>query len=209
MEREGLTFDRICADAIDQFEGVKVHVVGDTIVDSYTHMRADRRHDQDADHERALRASGCDFVGGAGIVAKHLRAGGRRRDVLDRARQRRAGANSCSRIWRPRASKSCAIIDRTRPTTHKNAIIAGGYRLLKIDTLDNRSISDKHPGETWRSKSAESPADIVVFSDFRHGIFNRDTIPALIEAIPPTAFRVADSQVASRWGNILEFRAST
>jgi len=44
-----------------------------------------------------------------------------------------------------------------------------------------------------------------VFSDFRHGIFNRETIPALIDAIPSGAFRVADSQVASRWGNILEF----
>ena len=44
-----------------------------------------------------------------------------------------------------------------------------------------------------------------MFSDFRHGIFNRDTIPALTEAVPANVFRVADSQVASRWGNILEF----
>jgi sugar/nucleoside kinase (ribokinase family) len=46
----------------------------------------------------------------------------------------------------------------------------------------------------------------VVFSDFRHGIFNRATIPALIGAIPAGAFRAADSQVATRWGNILEFK---
>ena len=46
----------------------------------------------------------------------------------------------------------------------------------------------------------------MVFSDFRHGIFNRGTIPPLTAAIPPGAFRVADSQVASRWGNILEFQ---
>jgi sugar/nucleoside kinase (ribokinase family) len=45
----------------------------------------------------------------------------------------------------------------------------------------------------------------VVFSDFRHGMFNRSTIPPLTSAIPAGAFRVADSQVASRWGNILEF----
>ncbi|HEY6085219.1 MAG TPA: PfkB family carbohydrate kinase, partial [Nitrospira sp.] len=48
--------------------------------------------------------------------------------------------------------------------------------------------------------------DIVVFSDFRHGIFNRDTIPGLIDAIPANTFRVADSQVASRWGNVLDFK---
>ena len=45
----------------------------------------------------------------------------------------------------------------------------------------------------------------MVFSDFRHGIFNRDTIPQLTKAMPGDVFKVADSQVASRWGNILEF----
>ena len=94
----------------------------------------------------------------------------------------------------------------TRPTTNKNAIVAGGYRLLKVDTLDNRSISDAHRRARSPSRSRDTPADAVVFSDFRHGIFNRDTIPQLIEAIPPDVFRVADSQVASRWGNILEFK---
>jgi sugar/nucleoside kinase (ribokinase family) len=52
----------------------------------------------------------------------------------------------------------------------------------------------------------ETPARAVVFSDFRHGIFNRRTIPHLIDALPEGTFRVADSQVASRWGNILEFK---
>ncbi|WP_204316549.1 hypothetical protein, partial [Klebsiella pneumoniae] len=59
---------------------------------------------------------------------------------------------------------------------------------------------------TLVDRIASVPADIVVFTDFRHGIFNRDTIPHLVKAIPKTAFRVADSQVASRWGNILEFQ---
>src|SRR3546814_1028367 len=53
---------------------------------------------------------------------------------------------------------------------------------------------------------AGTSADSVVYSDFRHGIFNRTTIPDLVSAIPAAAFKVADSQVASRWGNILEFQ---
>ena len=52
----------------------------------------------------------------------------------------------------------------------------------------------------------EGQTQAVVFSDFRHGIFNRRTIPALVEAIPQNRFKVADSQVASRWGNITEFK---
>jgi sugar/nucleoside kinase (ribokinase family) len=50
------------------------------------------------------------------------------------------------------------------------------------------------------------PTDAVVFSDFRHGLFNRRTIPQLVQALPDRCFRVADSQVASRWGNITDFQ---
>jgi bifunctional ADP-heptose synthase (sugar kinase/adenylyltransferase) len=96
------------------------------------------------------------------------------------------------------------IIDDTRPTTNKNAIVAEGYRLLKVDTLDNRSISDKVV-EQLKRQITDNDCDAVVFSDFRHGMFNRGTIPQLTSAIPTGVYRVADSQVASRWGNILEF----
>jgi bifunctional ADP-heptose synthase (sugar kinase/adenylyltransferase) len=84
-------------------------------------------------------------------------------------------------------------------------VVCGDYRLIKIDTLDNRSISDTI-AEKIAAQVRETPAQAVAFCDFRHGIFNRRTIPNLIAAIPPKAFKVADSQVASRWGNILEFQ---
>ena len=75
---------------------------------------------------------------------------------------------------------------------------------MKIDTLDNRSISDEIV-EKLTATIREVSCDAVVFSDFRHGIFNRRTIPRLISAIAAGLFKVADSQVASRWGNITEF----
>jgi rfaE bifunctional protein kinase chain/domain len=145
-----------------------------------------------------------DFVGGAGIVAKHLRAAGAevtfstvlgKDDFQDFVLKdlNEAGVNCLP------------IIDETRPTTNKNAIIVQNYRLLKLDTLDNRSISDKIL-EKFQSQLSSVKVDAVAFCDFRHGIFNRSTIPALTQAIPEGAFKVADSQVASRWGNILEFQ---
>jgi sugar/nucleoside kinase (ribokinase family) len=84
-------------------------------------------------------------------------------------------------------------------------IISDGHRMLQIDRLDNRSISGRALEriiEQIRSDSAE----VLVCSDFRHGIFSKQTIPELIDSIPADVFKVADSQVASRWGNILEFQ---
>jgi len=46
----------------------------------------------------------------------------------------------------------------------------------------------------------------IIFSDFRHGIFNKKNIPHLSKQINNKTFKVADSQVASWWGNIVDFK---
>ena len=202
MSAEGVTFDDLRG-ALAKLQGLSAHVVGDTIVDSYSYCSMiggmTKTPTMSVRFDRKV-----DFTGGAAVVAKHLRAAGAevsfstvlgnddyQRFVLD-------DLVSCGVHCLP-------IIDDTRPTTNKNAIVAEGYRLLKVDTLDNRSISDKIV-EQLKRQITDASADAVVFSDFRHGIFNRGTIPQLVSAIPGGVFRVADSQVASRWGNILEFQ---
>lgn len=202
MHSEGVSFQDL-RDALDKFKGLQVHVVGDTIVDSYTYCSMIggmiKTPTISVRFEKKI-----DYVGGAGVVAKHLHAAGA--DV------------TFSTVLGNDAYKSFVlddlnafgvhclpIIDETRPTTNKNAIVAEAYRLLKVDTLDNRSISDKIV-EQLKRQIVETDSQAVVFSDFRHGMFNRGTIPPLTAAIPKGMFRVADSQVASRWGNILEFQ---
>jgi bifunctional ADP-heptose synthase (sugar kinase/adenylyltransferase) len=145
-----------------------------------------------------------DYIGGAGIVAKHLRAAG-----ADVTFSTVVGEDSLKDFvleGLSNAGVECkAVIDKTRPTTNKNAIVAGGYRLLKVDTLDNRSISDDIVLAMAKAV-ATTKAEALVLSDFRHGIYNRRTIPTLMDAIPEGIYKVADSQVASRWGNITDFR---
>jgi sugar/nucleoside kinase (ribokinase family) len=143
-------------------------------------------------------------VGGAAIVAAHLSAAGADvtfSTVLGDDPLKDFVLDGLARD----GVKVQPIIDRTRPTTHKNTIVCGDYRLLKVDTLDNRSISD-HTVEKIAEQIERTASDAVVFSDFRHGVFNRRTIPKLTSSLPTGVFRVADSQVASRWGNILDFR---
>lgn len=202
MDAHGLSFDMLRR-ALDSFSGMRVHVVGDTIVDSYTHAAMIGGQTKTPTMS-VLYERRDDYIGGAAIVAEHLRAAGAKvtfSTVL--------GDDPFKDFVLEGMAKSdidCnAIIDPTRPTTNKNAIVTGGYRLLKIDTLDNRSISDEIVAKLQQA-IATGGHDTVVFSDFRHGIFNRRTIPQLISAIPAGTFKVADSQVASRWGNITDFQ---
>lgn len=202
MEAEGITFDRL-RQTLAKSAGVTVHVVGDTIVDSltYTTMIGGMTKTPTPSVHFERRE---DFIGGAAVVAEHLRKAGAK-VTFSTVLGDDAFKDFVIEGLKESGVETKAIIDRTRPTTHKNAVVCGDYRLIKIDTLDNRSISDTI-AEKIAAQVRDTPAQAVAFCDFRHGIFNRRTIPNLVAAIPPKAFKVADSQVASRWGNILEFQ---
>lgn len=202
MDRANISFSDI-RKVLESFKNKKIHVVGDTIIDSYT--RCTMIGGQTKTPTLSVRfEEKTDYVGGAGIVAAHLRAAGASvsfSTVL--------GDDQLGKLAREQVAKwdieDFSIIDGNRPTVNKNAVVVDDYRLLKIDTLDNRPISETHLRALCEQISSIT-CDGIVFSDFRHGIFNRSTIPSLIRSIPKNVFRVADSQVASRWGNILEFR---
>lgn len=201
MEAEGVTFDAL-RDALAKFQDARVHVAGDTIVDSYSYGTLTggtaKTPTFSIKHEHQV-----DFSGGAAVVSKHIRKAGatvKFSTVMGQDMLQGFVVNDL----RAQGIECHVAVDHTRPTTQKIAYIAGGYRMLKVDKLDNRPISDKIL-EQLKASLADSQVDAFVFSDFRHGIFNRQTIPQLTECLPAEALKVADSQVASRWGNILDF----
>ena len=201
MEMEEVSFADL-SQTLDKLKGVRVHVIGDTIVDSYT--RGGVIGSSGKTPTISVRYEGrTDYAGGAAIVCKHLAAAGA--DVTFSTILGDDAFKDFVLDDLEKAGVTCKpIVDATRPTTNKNVFIADGYRLLKLDTLDNSAITGRVV-EQMEAAIADTPADAVVFSDFRHGIFSRRTVNGLIAAIPEGTFRVADSQVASRWGNILEF----
>lgn len=202
MDAEGFTI-RDLSTILDAFPKVKVHVIGDLIVDSLTHCSVIGGMTKTP--TMSVRYEGQDdYVGGAGIVAKHVAATGAEVTFSTVLGDDKLAHYALTDLEKD-GVQVLPIIDRTRPTTNKNAIVANDYRLIKIDTLDNRSISKKIV-QQLRAQIQRVDADIVVFSDFRHGIFNKHTIDELVDAIPEKVFKVADSQVASRWGNITEFK---
>ncbi|MEM8688737.1 MAG: PfkB family carbohydrate kinase [Pseudomonadota bacterium] len=202
MERHGVTFEGLRR-TLSNMPGKTVHVVGDTIIDSLTQCAMIGGQTKTPTMS-VLFENKTDYIGGAGVVAKHLRAAGA--DVtFSTVLGQDALAEFALNGLKDFDVEVLPVIDSTRPTTNKNAIVVGGYRLLKVDTLDNSTITDAITDELCGA-IRETEADAVVFSDFRHGMFNRRTIPALVDAIPNGAFRVGDSQVASRWGNVTEFK---
>jgi rfaE bifunctional protein kinase chain/domain len=201
MSQFKLSFEQF-EKALESLKGFKVHVIGDTIIDSYTRTALIGGNTKTPTFS-VLYESKEDYVGGAGIVAQHLKAAG-----ADVTFTTMLGEDELGKFAENHLKSSGidlnVIVDANRPTTNKNAIICGSHRLLKIDTLDNATISPEIVDQ-FSEKIASVNSDCLVFSDFRHGIFNRGTINILTRAIPSNVLTVADSQLASRWGNITDF----
>lgn len=202
MQGEGITFARL-REVLKSFNGARIHVIGDTIIDSYTSCALIGGNTKTPTFSLKFDRQ-VDFVGGAGVVAKHMRKAG-----ADVRFTTLLGGDSLKdfvlKDLEDYGIDCDAAIDPTRPTTQKNVFMAGDHHVLKVDKVDNRPISDKKLQHFVRSISS-SQSEAIVFSDFRHGIFNPITIPQLTAALPKGPLRIADSQVASRWGNILDFK---
>ena len=201
MQVEAISFADLRA-AVSDLHGLRAAVVGDIIVDSLTsatviggYRKTPTPSVRVNEHQR--------FVGGAGIVAKHMAATGAQVTLVSMVGRDELGQFALEDLVH--AGVNCKVRSvRDRPTTHKNAVLADGYRMLRIDTVDNKSV-DHELLSAMAADLRNTTVNAVVYSDFRHGIFNKSTISTFLDAAPDGAFTVADSQVASRWGNILDF----
>ena len=202
METEKVSFSDL-KNTIKNFTKIKAHVVGDSIIDSYSNT-VPIGGPVKYPHLSLLNISKQNYVGGAAIVASHLSSAG-----CDTTFTSVIGDDENGRFLKRELNKSKVkfnlILDKNRPTTNKNTIIAKNQKILKLDTLDNTPMSEEIT-KSISKKILKVKCDAIIFSDFRHGIFNKDSIPEYIKKIPPKVFKVADSQVASRWGNILDFQ---
>ena len=188
---------------IKKIKNTKVHIVGDTIVDTYTKTNFIGGQTKTPTFS-VLYDKEDNYVGGASIVALHMKAAGAKvkfTTVLANDKKGKFVKNELTKN-----NVTCNFLEeKNRPTTNKNTFISSNYRLLKVDTLSNVPISEYTLNKILK-KIKTDKSDLTVFSDFRHGIFNPSSIKKLINSIPKKSMKVGDSQVASRWGNITEFK---
>ena len=201
MQAERVSFDDL-RNSLNNLHNLSIEIVGDLIVDSLTTASAIGGHRKTPTPSVRIEKFET-FVGGAGIVAKHVNAAGVRAVLHSVIGDDEMGKFAIKDLEES-GVKFEYLKDKTRPTTHKNAVMSDGYRLIRIDEVNNTSINSDQL-EKITSKLRTSRADAIILSDFRHGIFNKSTIPQILNSVPSGTFKVADSQVASRWGNILDF----
>lgn len=205
LDKYKITIQNI-EETVKKIKNLKIDVVGDTIVDTFTKCKTIGGQTKTPTLSLLFEKK-IDYVGGAGIVAKHIAEANCRANLITVLGE--GGGDDLKNFVLQDLKKNKVIfngeIDKLRPTVNKNVFISDNYRLLRVSKLDSAPIDENMAIEIAK-KIKKSNSSGVIFSDFRHGIFSKKNINIFKKAIPKKKFTAADSQVASWWGNILEFQ---
>ena len=130
MEFEKISFNDLEA-TIKKFKKIKIHVIGDTIVDKYNYC--DVLGQTTKTPTFSVRKNNEEiFLGGAGIVAKHLKKLGADVVFTSVIGNDKMGNYSVSEIKRNKIKHNC-LIDPNRSTTCKERFWADNHKLLQVE----------------------------------------------------------------------------
>lgn len=202
MENEKINFQKI-EKVLNNLKKIKIHVFGDTILDKYTYCTllgpttktptlSLKKNEEE------------EFFGGAVIVAKHLKALGVDVTLTTIVGNDKYKKKLISEMKKYKI-KLNLFMEINKPTTVKERFWCDGYKMIQIDTVDNSLISENTQSHIEKLLLKDKN-QAIIFSDFRHGIFNKHTIEKFQKAVPKKIIKIADSQVSNRWGNILDFK---
>lgn len=194
---------------INEFNSLRVAVLGDLIVDEYISCEGLGMSQEDT----SLVVTPVDkrrFLGGAGIVAAHASQLGASSSLITIL-----GNDECGEFARQTLSKyrveEISIVDDSRPTTLKQRFRSGSKTLLRVSHLIQSSVSPNLQDRIYEKFVATlDQCDLVVFSDFNYGCLPQQLVEKCISAAAArNVMCVADSQSSSQVGDVSRFHNMT
>ena len=188
-----------------RFNGMRVIVVGDLIVDEYIDCEPLGMSQEDptiviTPLERTR------FVGGAGIVAAHASGLGAEVYYFALAGPDETGWFARQTLER-HGVKSTIINDDSRPTTLKQRYRAEGKTLLRVSHLRQHDARSETLSQI-RSAIANAirGADLLIFADFNYGCLPQPLVEDLVKLGQAHGVTmVADSQASSQVSDVSRF----
>ena len=187
------------------FNGLKVVVVGDLIVDEY--IECDPLGMSQEDPTLVVTPlETTRFVGGAAIVAAHASKLGAEVEYVTVAGWDEPAWFATNKL-QEYGVRSAIISDASRPTTLKQRFRAAGKTLLRVSHLRQHDIEPDIAEKIFESIEPHlAGASLLVFSDFNYGCLPQLLVDRLIElAQRHGTTMVADSQASSQLSDISRF----
>ena len=193
---------------LDDFEKIRVLVIGDTIIDEY--VDCDPVGISQEDPTIVVRPNESKFfLGGASIVAAHAKSLGANVEYITIL-----GNDDLAKFYSKKIEKTGlkfkSYIDFDRPTTHKKRFRAHGHTLLRVHNYIQQPISNEIKNKILKDVNHKiTNTDLIVFSDFNYGMLSQELVNEIIYlANKNKVLIVADSQSSSQIGDISRFIGS-
>ncbi|MBE7411838.1 MAG: PfkB family carbohydrate kinase [Leptospiraceae bacterium] len=203
--RQGIEMSRLI-DRVEQFPKAKILVIGDTIVDQYVACEAVGMS-AEAPVLVVKEIESKEFVGGAGIVAAHLKALGTNAIFLSVI-----GDDSNAEIVQSELEKQGVgvylIKDDSRPTTFKIRYMVENQKLFRVSRLKDHPISkiiEDRVIEKLRHLSEKISG--ILISDFVYGVITERVLEEIIKiSQKKNILLFGDLQCSSQVGNVAKFK---
>jgi len=190
---------------LSRFNGMRVIVVGDLIVDEYINCEAIGMSQEDPTIVVTPLESKR-FIGGAGIVAAHARGLGADVSYFALAGQDET-AEFARRTLDRHGVRSTIITDDSRPTTLKQRFRADGKTLLRVSHLRQHDVRPEIASEICAAVAQQiHGVNLLIFADFNYGCLPQPLVENLVKlGQKHHVTMVADSQASSQVGDVSRF----
>ena len=192
--------------SIDSWKSTRVIVIGDTIVDQYAACEAIGMS-AEAPVVVVKELDNRNFIGGAAIVASHIRALGANCDFISIVGNDDT-ANLVKKELKRNSIAHKLIVDSSRPTTFKKRYIVGSQKLFRVSRLEDHSIDEKIEDQLIKELEHKIPnANGIIISDFVYGVITKRILKRIYSlAQEYNIMLFGDVQCSSQIGLITKFK---
>ena len=205
--RDDNALDRYLA-LVDKIADYKVLIVGDTIVDEYQYVAAIGRSAKESMLATQFKNREV-FAGGVIAAANHLASFCREVEVVTAIGGYESYENMIRSSLRPNVKLS-AVQRRDKPTTRKCRFVDTGYsvrKLFEVYVMDDSPLSDDNHKEFMDLLAAKvEGVDLVIVTDFGHGLMGPQAIDLLIEKAPFLAVNAQSNSANHGFNLITKYR---
>ncbi len=203
--REGIKYEKLL-EFIDSWNNTHLLVIGDTIVDQYAACEPIGLS-AEAPVVVVKELKQRDFIGGAAIVASHIRSLGAKCTFLS-VTGKDDVAKIVSKELDKRDIKFHLLADDSRPTTFKKRYLVENQKLFRVSRLEDHKIDSEIENKLINLLHELAPStNGIVISDFVYGVLTEKIIDEIISLSKQHNLMVfGDLQCSSQVGDITKFK---
>lgn len=205
LKKQKISMSRI-ENLFNTFKNLHILVLGDTIVDQYIACDA-LGMSAEAPVLVVREIEKKEFVGGAAVVSRHVKALGSKCSFISVMGNDEPGM-LVKKVLEKDGIDAHLFKDNQRPTTFKIRYIVGSQKILRVTRLNDRHINEQLESKIISTFTKIAPkVDGIIVSDFVYGVIT----PKIIEHLSYVSRRYnlklfGDVQSSSQIGNVCKFK---